>query len=226
MEEFTATIVNWLQANLGNPYVTVFFISMIPMIEVRGAIPIAMQLGISPAVSYVFSAVSALAICPILVFGLAPVLRAMKRTKWFRKFASVLEDTFRGKAENIEKKADDPQKSRKILLRKILGLFAFVAIPLPMTGVWTGSAVAAFLDLKPYYSIPTIVVGNFCAAGIIALLSYLLGDKSFIILIVLAVFVLVSIASILATMFLKAKKQKGETTEASPDETAEENTEK
>lgn len=213
MQEFTDAIVVWLQANIGSPYLTVLILSMIPMIEVRGAIPIAMQLGIAPGVAYAFCALSALIVCPILVFGLAPLLRALKNTKWFRRVATFLEENFRGKAEEIEEKAANAARSRKALWLKILGLFAFVALPLPLTGIWTGSAIAAFLDLKPYYSIPALVVGNFTAAGVIALLSYLLGDKSFIILIVLAVFALVSVVSVLITLFVKNRNRKSKSQE-------------
>lgn len=199
-----------------NAYLTTFVISMIPMIEVRGAIPVATQMGMHPAVAYVFSAVSALVVCPILVFGLRPVLNAMKRTSWFKKLAALVEDLFRGKAQKIEQKAQTEASSAELAVKArrkrvwtlALGIFAFVAIPLPMTGVWTGSAIAAFIDLKPRYSIPAVVLGNFCASAIIALLTLVLGDKSSLILMILFIFVLISIVGLFVTLFIKRSRRK------------------
>lgn len=221
MDAITAKLVQWLLSLFGgNIYLTTVFVSMVPMVEVRGAIPIATSLGMSGGLAYLVSALSALIVCPILVLLLRPILNALKKTKLFKRMAESLEKMFRGRAAGIEKKAENrmtEDEARKATLKKnlltALGVFAFVAIPLPMTGVWTGSAIAAFISLKYRYSIPAIVIGNFTAAGIIALLDLLLGDYSYIILIVLAAFMVISVASILVTLFVKNKKMQAEMAE-------------
>jgi uncharacterized membrane protein len=65
---------------------------------------------------------------------------------------------------------------------KVLGVLAFVAVPLPMTGVWTGSAVAAFLDLKFPVALLAVLLGNLCAGIIMTLLCVFLIDYLDIIL--------------------------------------------
>ena len=217
MQEFTQLIVNWLQATFHNVYVTTVFISVIPMIEVRGAITVATNLGMNPWIAYVLSCVSALLVCPLLILCLRPILNALKRTKAFRKIASAVEEIFAGKARKMEKDAaredalpgDSPELSkRKSRFNKILGIFLFVAIPLPMTGVWTGSAVAAFLNLEYRYSLPAIVVGNFVAGLIITVLNVLLGKYSSLILLVLAAFVFITVCALIVTFIVKYKKIK------------------
>lgn len=197
-------------------YLTVFLISIIPMIEVRGAIPIGVSMGMNIWVSYVFSVLSALVICPILIFCLKPVLNALKKTKLFKKLAVSFEDMFGEKAQKINDKtvnfdedSEEAKKKKRLnTLYKMLGVFMFVAIPLPMTGVWTGTAVAVFVGLKWYQSLLTVVVGNFVAGAIITLLTLWLGDKSFIIILVLLGFVLISIAGLLVGMYRRNKKRK------------------
>ncbi len=197
-------------------YLSVFLISIIPMIEVRGAIPIGVSMGMNIWISYVFSVLSALVICPILIFFLKPILNALKKTRFFKKIALAFEEMFGDKAKkindktlNVDENSDRARKKRlKNTLYKMLGVFMFVAIPLPMTGVWTGTAVAVFVGLKWYQSLAAIVVGNFCAGAIITLLTLWLGDNSFIILWVLLAFVVISLAGLLIGMYRKNRKNK------------------
>ena len=115
------------------------------------------------------------------------------------------EDDGKEKAKEV---LDEETKKRKNRFNKALGVFVFVAIPLPMTGVWTGSAVAAFLDLEYRYSVPAIVLGNFVAGLIITVLNIVLGKYSSLILLVLALFVLVALIALVVTFIVKYKKMK------------------
>lgn len=219
MQAFTQAIVNWLQSVFNNGYVTTALISVVPMIEVRGAITVGNALGINPWIAYVLSCCSALIVCPILLLCLKPILRALKKTKAFKSLALAVEETFAKKAKKIEdnsekediKQTDDEETvGRKKKFNKTLGIFLFVAIPLPMTGVWTGSAVAAFMDLEYRYSVPAIVCGNFVAGLIITVLNIVLGEYASLILLVLALFVLVSLIALIATFVVKYNKIKKE----------------
>lgn len=219
MAEFTKIIVDWLQATFHNNFLVTVFISIIPMIEVRGAITVATNLGMNPWLAYVLSCLSALIVCPILLLCLKPILRALKRTKAFKSIATAVEEVFLSKARKLEADAEtdgvnktdsDSEKIKKRKFNKILGVFLFVAIPLPMTGVWTGSAVAAFLDLEYRYSVPAIVLGNFVAGLIITVLNIILGKYSALILLVLAAFVAITIISLIVTFVVKYNKLKKE----------------
>lgn len=213
MSEIIDKIVVGLQEALKNDYIVTFIISMIPTIEVRGAIPVALQMGIKPVVAYFFSCLSALIVIPILMLCLKPLLNALKKTKLFKNIASSLEDSFKGKAQKIENKAElkveeKDKQSKKLILYKMLGLFAFVAIPLPMTGVWTGTIVALFLNMDMKNSLLPLIVGNFVAGAIIITASLLLGEKSYFILLILFVFILITIIGLLIGLYNKNKKAK------------------
>jgi uncharacterized membrane protein len=212
MSEIIDKIVFGLQDLIQNDYFVTFIISMIPMIEVRGAIPVALKMGMNPWVAYFFSCVSALLICPILMFFLKPILNALKKTKLFNNIAAAVEDSFKGKAKKIEDKAEtktaeDEKKRKRNDLYKMLGLYLFVAIPLPMTGVWTGSAIAVFLNMSMKKSILPLVLGNFTAGLIIIVASLLLGEKSYLVIVVLLAFVLISIIGLMVTVILKRRKK-------------------
>lgn len=210
MEGFTKAIVDWLNSVFHNPNLTTTVISVIPMIETRGAITVGINMGMNPWVAFVLSCVSALIVCPLLLLLLKPILNALKRTKWFKKIAKAIELVFTEKAEKIESDLTEKDKSSELRknLKKMLGIYVFVAFPLPMTGVWTGTAVAVFIDLKYRYSIPAIVLGNFTAGLIITLLNIFLAEYSVLILLVLGLFVLIAILSFIIGIVYKYRKHK------------------
>ncbi|MFA6867162.1 MAG: small multi-drug export protein [Clostridia bacterium] len=210
MDGFTTSIVLWLNSVFHNPNWTTILISMIPMIETRGAITIGINMGMNPWIAYVLSCLSALIVCPILLILLKPILNGFKKTKWFQKLGNAVEMVFKEKAEKIDNEVteQDKKSTLRTYLKKMLGIYLFVALPLPLTGVWTGTAVAVFVDLKYRYSVPVIILGNFTAGLIITLLNIFLADYSVLILLVLGVFMLISLLSFIIGFIIKYKKQK------------------
>ncbi|MBQ9735098.1 MAG: small multi-drug export protein, partial [Clostridia bacterium] len=108
-----------------------------------------------------------------IFFLLKPVLTLLKKIKWFNSLALKVEDYFKSKAdETLQKQQEKGSKSKvSDTFIKQIGVFIFVAIPLPMTGVWTGTAIAAFLDLKFKDAVLPIVLGNLVAGLIISALA-------------------------------------------------------
>ena len=214
MNGFTTSIVDWLNSVFHNPNLTTTFISIILMNETRGAITVGINMGMNPWIAYVLSCLSALIVCPILLLLLKPILNGLKKTKWFKKLGNAVEMVFVEKAEKIENdiKTEDKQSKVKTYFKKMLGIYLFVALPLPLTGVWTGTAVAVFVDLKYRYSVPAIVIGNFTAGLIITLLNIFLAEYSVLILLVLGVFVFISLLSFIVGFIVKYKKQKAKLT--------------
>lgn len=139
--------------------VAVMFISILPIIEVRGAIPLGISLGLSPIESLVLSLIGSIAPVPIILFTIRPVFNYLKSTNVFKKIVHRL--TYRSLS-----------KSGKIQKYGALGLFIFVAIPLPGTGVWSGSLIAALLNMRFKWAFPAIFAGNIIAGTIITILSY------------------------------------------------------
>lgn len=168
-------MTEFLQNLIGNDYWATFIMSFIPLIELKGGIVFARGLGFTffeaLGLSYVGST---LAFFPIF-FLLIPVLNLLKRIKFVNKLALKIENFFADKAKQTLYKQSEKKSGRakSETMLKAIGVFLFVAIPLPMTGVWTGTAVSVFLNLKFRRAVFPVVIGNLVAGLIISLLAEL-----------------------------------------------------
>ncbi|MEA3485789.1 MAG: small multi-drug export protein [Candidatus Aerophobetes bacterium] len=137
------------------PEVITFFISMLPISELRGALPFALSQGLSPMKAYFISvAGNILPVLPLLLFleKIWKLLQSYKGEKiinWMRGRA--------GKREGLVKRYG------------FGGLIILVSIPLPITGAWTGTLVSFLLCMRVKYAFSAICIGV-CLAGIIVLL--------------------------------------------------------
>lgn len=202
----TDAIINFFDKTLNNDILTIIVIAIIPIIELRGSIPVAIAMGMPVWQAYLWAWLGSSLVCPILLLILRPVLDWMKKTKWFRSLALAVESTFRSKADKVVKESerDDPKKTKK----KMLGVYAFVAVPLPLTGVWSGSAVAAFLNMSFGKALISVLLGNLTAGAIVTLLAYFLADYMDYILTGFLIIVLLVLAFYIVMVFLKIRKNK------------------
>ena len=146
-------LLNFLSVEL-----TVMLTAALPIIELRGAIPVGISLGISPAHATIISFIGSIIPVPFILFTIRPIFNYLKKTKLFKKLVHKLTDKSLNKSENIQKYG-------------AWGLLIFVAIPLPGTGVWSGSLVAALLDMRFKWAFPAILVGNMIAGFLVMTLS-------------------------------------------------------
>lgn len=139
----------------------VFFCSMIPIIELRGAIPLGAALGLPLWQSYLISVVGNMLPVPIILLFVKKVLEFMAncKIKFFNKVAKWVY----AKAE---------KNRAKIEKYSFWGVAIFVGIPLPMTGAWTGSLVAAIIDMKFYKAVLSALIGVLVAGVVMSLISY------------------------------------------------------
>ncbi len=137
----------------------VIIFSMLPIVELRGGIPLAISMGFTPFTGFLLSVLGNLIPIPFLIKLYRPIIRYIARSKLFVKPASW-----------VVKKVDT--SSKKVKKYELLGLFLLVAIPLPTTGAWTGSAVAAFLKLDFKKSWLIVSLGVVTAGIIMLMLSY------------------------------------------------------
>lgn len=135
-------------------------ISMVPVIELRGAIPIGLGLGLPFWPTFLTALVGNLLPVPVLILFTRRVF------EWLRHKSAFLEKL----VSKMERKAASKEK----LLKKyeLLGLCILVAIPLPGTGAWTGSLVAAVFDIRLKHAFPVIALGVLIAGVIISGLTY------------------------------------------------------
>lgn len=201
----------------GNTYAATLFVSMFPLIELKGAIPIGtglfgMPLWQTSLVAYLGSTIVSVA----EFFLLIPVFNLLKRISFIKKLVLKVEGIFARKAEEIAKKTEGSaeKEAKKIML---WSLFVFVAVPFPVTGVWTGTAIAVFLGLKFHESVLPIAAGNLVAGGIITLLTFLLGEK-YTNYLIYALFVIALIMLVVFIVKIVRSEPKSENANGSEDE--------
>lgn len=140
-------------------YITVFLMSMIPVAELRAAIPAGIAMGLSPLPVALVSIAGNLLPVPFIILFVRRILQWMKG--WggiFERFVCWL-----------ERKAE---RGAELFYRyELAGLCLLVAVPLPGTGAWTGALVAAMLDLRLKTAIPAISCGVCIAAAIVTALT-------------------------------------------------------
>lgn len=183
---------------------------MIPLIEVRGAIPVAVAMNMDIFKAFACAFFGSSLVAPILLLILQPILKWMKNTKAFRSLAHAVEGVFRSKADAVESKADKAFDPKIIGRKKLLGVFAFVAVPIPMTGVWTGSAVASFLGLGFGKSMLTVILGNVVASSIITVLSYFLSDYIDYIIYGLLAIVVIALVAYIVKLVVSMRRSKSQ----------------
>lgn len=159
---------------ISNEYWATLIMSILPLIELKGGIVFARGVGLDFFSALFLSYAGSTVVFILVYFLLKPILSLLKKISIFSRFACKIENYFSKKADDTLKKQHSGKgKARSMTFIKQLGVFIFVAIPLPMTGVWTGTAVAVFLNLKFKDVILPVVLGNLVAGVIISILAEL-----------------------------------------------------
>ena len=142
-----------------NKAIMTFLMAMVPVIELRGAIPFGIVSGLSVPLTFALAVVGNLLPIPILVVFTRKVF------EWLRTKSEKLNNL----VCRLEAKAD----KNKSLVEKseFWGLMILVAIPLPGTGAWTGALVAAMLNMRLKRAMPAIIVGVIVAGIIVTAIT-------------------------------------------------------
>lgn len=133
---------------------------MVPVIELRGAIPVGVAAGVPIWQAILISIIGNMIPVPFIILFIKKIF-AWMRTKSVRLNALV---------EKMEAKAE--KNIDKVTRYQFWGLFLFVAIPMPGTGAWTGSLIAAVLDMNLRKALPPIILGILGAAVIVSFVTY------------------------------------------------------
>lgn len=156
------TVLSFFQESV-NPKVLVFLISLLPILELRGALIAASLLGVPWQVAAPLAVVGNLLPVPFIIYFIESILNFLAIRGPIQKIASKLIQKGRAGGEKMLEKYPN---------QLMLGLFLFVAIPLPGTGAWTGALIAALLGLPPRKSILPIALGIMVACLLMLLLTY------------------------------------------------------
>ncbi|WP_243094584.1 COG2426 family protein [Thermus thalpophilus] len=139
------------------PELYVVLVAALPVAELRGAIPLGVALGLSPWEAFFLSLFGNLLVAPLALAFLPWAVGLFTRYPFFARLWQALEARVRLKGEE------------QVQRLGALGLFLFVAVPLPGTGAWSGAVLAVVLGLRRRYALVAISMGVL-AAGLLVLL--------------------------------------------------------
>lgn len=160
MTGFIESLANLFGSTASGSVFVTFLVSMVPIVELRGGLPLGVSLGLNPLLSLAVSVVGNMVPVPFIIFFIQKIF------KWLRTKSAWLERLVSRMERKAEKNSDLVEKY------SLIGLYILVAIPLPGTGAWTGSLVAALLEIKPRRAFPAIALGVLTAGLIILLVTY------------------------------------------------------
>lgn len=224
------SVLNFFSESLGGlAWLAVLLVAMLPLAEAKVAIPFGMAVevwgtnALSPFVAGAMGFIGSMIPCFFIILFLKPLMAHLKKTKLFGKIALLFEGIFTKKAHSntvrIEKiKAKHnlknetlQQKNKKPRNRflEMITLLFFVALPLPLAGVWTSSAIAGFSDMKFWPSVLAIAIGNLFEVIFITLIGVLLIDS--IMLMLYITIALVALYVIIAIVVKNKKSKKAQT---------------
>ena len=159
-------VVSFFQSLGLSDDLVVFIVSMLPIVELRGAIPLGFVMGMNPWELFSLTVIGNILPIPFIILCARPIVNFFLKTKLLRPIGEWLEAKVR-------------KNSHKVAKYKFWGLCLFVAIPLPGTGGWTGALLAALMDLRMKSALPSIILGIITAGLIMvfgsSVVSFIIG---------------------------------------------------
>ncbi len=142
-------------------YVAVFALSAVPVIELKGSIPVGLSLGVPELDCFLLAIFGSMLLSPLLILMTRRILDWLvaSNVRLFSRFGTWQHNRLAKRGTKLKRYGT------------LLFLFALVAIPLPTTGVWTGSMVAGLFDIRMRVALPIIFVAN-CVAGVLVWLIW------------------------------------------------------
>ena len=176
----------------------VLFISMVPLIELRGAIPVGTMLGLPFSLNYALAVIGNLIPVPFILIMIPFVLNFLYRFEIFKPLVDFVRRKADKNKAKIQIESSEYNENKDVIIldkdgkcltqkknvmpsRTFLGLMLFVLLPIPGTGAWTGALVASLFDFPKLKSFCAIAIGVAGCGLIMCLASYgILGFLSFL----------------------------------------------
>lgn len=153
-------LFEFLTDTTGGKCIFTMLVSMLPIIELRGGLPFGVAMGLPYYLAFPFAVLGNLIPAPFIIVYIRRIFKLMR--KYMPKLNSLV--------DKLEKKAH--LKGKKMQKYQYLGLWLFVAIPLPGTGAWTGCLAAAFLEMRLKKAMPAVILGVLTAGTIMLTLTH------------------------------------------------------
>ena len=173
-------------------YIKLMLLSMVPVIELRGAIPLGIAMDLNPVYVYISCLIgSSLVSIPVVL-----IFRQLIDFFRHRKYFNIVIRWVDAKIES---------RAKKLKAASILGLIVFVGVPLPTTGSWSGSALASILKMRIKDALFGVFIGNAIAGAVMLVVSLHLSEGS---IEVIMSSILLALIGVLIYRYKKIKNKK------------------
>lgn len=206
-----------------NVILATILIAIVPLIELKGAIPFGMSTqfwgehALTGWEAFFYAVIGGIIITVILAFIFKPIYNAIKDKKFFRAIVNFFTGSIKEKSEKLEKQNTEKTERKKLII-KLLTTLAFVALPVPGTGVYTGTCLAILLGLNPWWSILIVTLGNLTAGIIIMTICQIFPEFTTIIFFIfIAIILLFFVYKIIAHVITKKRAEKSVSTSQGED---------
>jgi uncharacterized membrane protein len=198
----------------GNVLLATFLISFLPLMELKGAIPFGMSVAFwqenaltawqALGIAFLGSSL----VVPFVALVFKPFINWLSKFKFFGGIINFFTGDIKAKSEIVV--AQSGKSKTRSLCLKMLSVTLFVAFPIPLTGVWTGTCLAVMLGLNFWQTCLSTIFGNFICGLIVILICDLFPNSIAIILYVFLAFVVVALAAKIVLHFVKKNRGSGD----------------
>ncbi len=196
----------------GNVLLATFLLSLIPVFELKGAIPFGMSIpfwgenALSSWSALGIAFLGSTLVMPFIVIIFRPIIRKLDNYKFFHNIIKFFTDDIRNTSSFI--KAHKKTGSVKNIIIKMLYVLLFVAFPVPLTGVWSGTCFAVLLGLDFWQICISVILGNFICGLIVTFVCVIFPNSTNIILYVFFALFIIMIIIKFIIHFIRKRKQK------------------
>ena len=195
-----------------NVILATIIIAIVPLIELKGAIPFAMspsfwgENALSMWGAFLYAFLGGVAVTLVLALIFKPIYEAIKDKKFFKSFVEFFTSSARKKSSEIEEDSKNSDAKKKLWI-KLFSTFLFVAVPVPGTGVYTGTCLAILLGLNYWQAIISVTLGNFVAGIIITTICAIFPNFTNIIFYIFIALMLAFLIYRIIVHFINKKSQ-------------------
>ena len=165
-------IISFLTKLTPNKTAVAALLAVVPVTEIKGAILYAVLTEGKVWIPAIVAYLSSLLPAALLAFFAPKGLRIARKIPFVGKVFAVFTERLNARAEKISQKSGERESA------KMFSVFTFVAVPLPLTGIWAGALLAAILGLKSKNTFFALAAGNFVSAGVVLTVGLLAGEKA------------------------------------------------
>ena len=200
-------IIGFFAKSIADPYLLAAVMSVLPVTEIKGCILYAATSGANVCLAALCAFLSSVGLAALQAVLFPKLLRAVKKRPLIRKVGFLFADRIAKKADEIVKRSKDANDRAE---RLFLGVFTFVALPFPLTGIWAGAILSALLGLDAKRTFFALVAGNFTAGGIVLAVALVAGKRAGLVLdLFFLTAILLFLLSVLHKLIAKSRKHKG-----------------